>query len=69
MFKKAIIVFFIAAVALVVTGCTNEEPLKDEVIRDSWHESPLFQSSSYTMFGVQGNDNCAQTNNFCAKPQ
>lgn len=48
--------FLICAVfsALVIAGCNDEEPIKEEVIQHNWSESPLFKSGSYTMIGEEG---------------
>ncbi|WP_274310392.1 hypothetical protein [Solibacillus daqui] len=54
MIKKTVILIFITVVSLVVTGCNNEEPLKEEVIQNNWHENPLFKSGGYTMIGEEG---------------
>lgn len=53
MFKKIILVCAVI-LSLIIAGCNNEEPIKEEVIQHDWNESPLFDSGSYTMIGEEG---------------
>ena len=55
MFNKKLILFCVAFLALVIiAGCNDEEPIKEEVIQHNWNESLLFKSGSYTMIGEEG---------------
>ena len=54
MFKKSLFLIFITIISLVITGCNDEEPLKEEVIQNNWKESPLFESGGYKMIGEEG---------------
>lgn len=51
MFKKSSFFIFITLLSLVILGCIDEEPLKEEAARE---ESPLFESDGYTMIGNEG---------------
>ena len=54
MFNKKLILIWAAFLAIVIAGCNDEEPIKEEVIQHNWNESPLFKSGSYTMIGEEG---------------
>ncbi|MDN4608132.1 hypothetical protein [Sporosarcina highlanderae] len=54
MFSKKMFFICVVFLALIVAGCNDEEPIKEEVIRDNWNESSLFTSGSYTMIGEEG---------------
>lgn len=54
MFKTKFILFCVVILSVVITGCTKEEPVKEEVIQHNWSESPLFKSDNYTMIGEEG---------------
>ncbi|MDW0118562.1 hypothetical protein QTL97_16665 [Sporosarcina thermotolerans] len=54
MFIKKIIMICAVFLALVIAGCNNEKPIKEEVIQHNWNESPLFKSGSFTMIGEEG---------------
>ncbi|WP_342601090.1 hypothetical protein MHB48_08835 [Psychrobacillus sp. FSL H8-0483] len=55
MFKKRLILICAVILSLVIAGCNDEEPIKEEeVIQHNWNESPLFESGSYTMIGEEG---------------
>ncbi|MGG0670807.1 hypothetical protein ABE073_20020, partial [Lederbergia citrisecunda] len=54
MFRKRLIFICTVMLSLVIAGCNDEEPIKEEVIQHNWNESPLFKSGSYTMIGEEG---------------
>lgn len=54
MFNKKLILIFAVFLVLIIAGCNDEEPIKEEVIQHKWNESPLFKSGSYTMIGEEG---------------
>lgn len=54
MFKTKFILFCVVILSVVITGCTKEESVKEEVIQHNWSESPLFKSDNYTMIGEEG---------------
>jgi len=53
-FKNRLILICAVFLSLVIAGCNNEEMIQEEVIQHNWHESPLFESDSYTMIGEEG---------------
>ncbi len=54
MFKKRLILICSVILSLVIAGCNDEEPIKEEGIQQNWKESPLFESGGYTMIGEEG---------------
>lgn len=54
MFKKGLILICVVNLTLVIAGCYDEEPIKEEVLQHNWNESSLFESGSYTMIGEEG---------------
>ncbi|MGN7479866.1 hypothetical protein ACTHOQ_18775 [Solibacillus silvestris] len=54
MFNKKLNLICAVFLALVIAGCNDKEPIKEEAIQHNWNESPLFKSGNYTMIGEEG---------------
>ncbi|MBO0603695.1 hypothetical protein I2483_18695 [Sporosarcina sp. E16_3] len=54
MMKKRLVLTCAVILSVVIGGCNDEEPIKEEVIQHNWNESPLFESVGVTMIGEEG---------------
>ena len=56
MLKKRILLIFAVILSLAIAGCKEEESIgkNEEVIKNNWNESSLFESGGYTMIGEEG---------------